>query len=362
MFVKQVFLSDFRNYEKGKVSFTKGTNVIYGANARGKTNILESIYIMSTSRSHRGAKEVEMINFGKNQAKINIDFYSHGRDNRAEITFFSDRKKRIIINDVVADKTSQLMGNLNTVFFCPEDLKLVKGSPSVRRKMLDFGICQLRKKYFHSLATYYKILEQRNKLLKENPDSEMLWVWNEKLIEAGTDIVWYRSSYVERLNEKIKNIILNICNEKIVLEYDCGFYVDDFKSKELIKKAFEEEINKNEEREKKFGMSLIGPHRDDFKIILNDNEAKLYASQGQQRTIALAIKMAEVELIKDDTGETPVLLLDDVLSELDENRRNFVLNKIKNIQVIITCTDKDLFGNIPDVNMINVEDIRDKFN
>jgi len=360
MFVKQVFLSNFRNYEKGNIEFKEGTNVIYGANARGKTNILEAIYIMSTSRSHRGAKEVEMINFEKESAKIAVLFYSHGRNNKAEIDFFNDKKKRIKINDVVADKTSQLMGYLNTVIFCPEDLKLVKGSPGIRRKMLDFGICQLRQKYFHSLSDYYKILEQRNKLLKDNPESEMLWVWDEKLVEKGTDIIWYRNSFIERLNEKIKKIIFEICNENIELIYDCGFSIEDFKDKEIIKKKFKEEINKNLLREKKFGMSLVGPHRDDFKIILNGNEAKLYASQGQQRTIALAIKMAEVELIKDDMGETPVLLLDDVLSELDEKRRGYILNKIKGIQVIITCTDKDLFGNIPNVNLINVEDIKDK--
>lgn len=358
MFVEQVYLSNFRNYEIGNVKFKDGTNVIYGANARGKTNILESIYIMSTSRSHRGAKESEMIRFGQNSAKIAIKFFSHSRENKAEIDFFNDKKKRIKINGMVADKTSQLMGYLNTVIFCPEDLKLVKGSPGVRRRMLDLGICQLRQKYFHSLSSYYKVLEQRNKLLKDNPESEMLWVWNEKLVECGTDIIWYRSSFIERLNEKIKKIIKEICNEKIELIYDCGFETESFKYKENIKKSFEEELEKNILREKKLGMSLVGPHRDDFKIILNDRESKLYASQGQQRTIALAIKMAEVELIKDDMGETPILLLDDVLSELDENRRDYVLNKIKNIQVIITCTEKDLFGNIPDVNLINVEDIK----
>lgn len=358
MFVEQVFLSNFRNYEAGNVRFKEGTNVIYGANACGKTNILESIYIMSTTRSHRGAKESEMIKFGNDFAKIAAKFYSHGREHKAEIDIFSDKKKRIKINGVVANKTSQLMGYLNTVIFCPEDLKLVKGSPGVRRKMLDLGICQLRQKYFHSLSAYYKILEQRNKLLKENPESDMLWVWDEKLVESGTDIIWYRNSFIERLNEKIKKIIYEICNESIELIYDCGFLISDFKDKECIKKSFEEELNKNLLREKKFGMSLVGPHRDDFKIILNGNEAKFYASQGQQRTIALAIKMAEVELIKDDMGERPVLLLDDVLSELDENRRGYILNKIKNIQVIITCTDKDLFGNIPDVNLINVENIK----
>ena len=360
MFVEQVYLSDFRNYEKGNVKFKDGTNVIYGANARGKTNILESIYIMSTSRSHRGSKEAEMIRFGQNSAKIAAKFHSHGRINKAEIDFFNDKKKRIKINGVVADKTSQLMGYLNTVIFCPEDLKLVKGSPGVRRKMLDLGICQLRQKYFHSLSSYYKVLEQRNKLLRDNPESEMLWVWDEKLIECGTDIIWYRNSYIERLNEKIKKIIKEICEEDIDLLYDCGFETEDLKNKEIIKNSFENELKKSLVREKKLGMSLVGPHRDDFKILLNGKEAKLYASQGQQRTIALAIKMSEVELIKDDMGETPVLLLDDVLSELDVNRREYVLNKIKNIQVIITCTEKDLFGNIPDVNLINVEDIKDK--
>ena len=360
MFVEQVYLSNFRNYEIGNIKFKDGTNVIYGANARGKTNILESIYIMSTSRSHRGSKEAEMIRFGQNSAKIAAKFHSHGRINKAEIDFFNDKKKRIKINGVVADKTSQLMGYLNTVIFCPEDLKLVKGSPGIRRKMLDFGICQLRQKYFHSLSSYYKVLEQRNKLLRDNPESEMLWVWDEKLVECGTDIIWYRNSFIERLNEKIKKIIKEICEEDIDLLYDCGFEIEDFKNKEIIKSSFEKELKKSLLREKRFGMSLVGPHRDDFKILLNGKEAKLYASQGQQRTIALAIKMSEVELIKDDMGETPVLLLDDVLSELDVNRREYVLNKIKDIQVIITCTEKDLFGNIPDVNLINVEDIKDK--
>ncbi len=359
MFVEQVYLSDFRNYKKGNIKFKKGTNVIYGPNAKGKTNVLESIYIMSTSRSHRGSREAEMIRFGQNFSKIAVKFYSHGRENKAEIDFFNDRKKRIVINGVVADKTSQLMGYLNTVIFCPEDLKLVKGSPGIRRKMLDLGICQLRQKYFYSLSSYYKVLEQRNRLLKDNPESEMLWVWDEKLIDCGTDIIWYRNSYIERINEKIKVIIKEICNETIDLIYDCGFEVNNLNDKESIRKAFEEELKKNVLREKKFGMSLIGPHRDDFKIILNGTEAKSYASQGQQRTVALAIKMAEVELIKDDMGETPVLLLDDVLSELDEKRRNYVLNKINDIQVIITCTEKDVFGNIPNVNLINVEDVKE---
>lgn len=360
MFVEQVYLSNFRNYEICNVKFKEGTNVIYGANARGKTNLLEAIYIMSTSRSHRGAKENEIIRFGQASTKVAAKFYSRNRENKIELDFFSNKKKRIKINGVVASKTSQLMGYFNAVIFCPEDLRLVKGSPGTRRKLLDFGICPLRQKYFNSLSSYFKILEQRNRLLKDNPESEMLWVWDEKLVESGADIIWYRKSFLERLNEKIKVILKEICDEKVELIYDCGFSVEDFNDKESIKKSFEEEIKKNKEREKRLGVSLTGPHRDDFKIILNEKDAKLYASQGQQRTIALAIKMAEVELIKDNIGEPPVLLLDDVLSELDVNRRDYVLNKIKDIQVIITCTEKDIFGNISDANLINIEDIKDK--
>lgn len=358
MFVENIYLSDFRNYNDGEITFENGTNVIYGANARGKTNILEAIYIMSTARSHRGAKESELISFEKECAKIKIHFYSHGRKNKAEMFLYADKKKRIAINEVPATKTSELIGYLNTVIFCPEDLKLVKGSPSERRKMLDLGICQLRHKYFHSLSSYYKILEQRNKLLKEDPESDMLWVWSEKLIESGTDIIWYRSSYIERLKVKVKAVLKNICGEDLEIIYNCGFNVEDFADKEKINEAFKNELEENLARDKKFGISLTGPHRDDFKIILNGAEAKLYASQGQQRSIALAIKMAEVELIKDDTGETPVLLLDDVLSELDESRRGYVLNNIENMQVIITCTDRDLFGNIPNVNLIDVESVK----
>lgn len=357
MYVEQISLCNFRNYGNTSIDFVDGTNVIFGKNALGKTNILEAICIMSTTRSHRGAKESEMIKFEKNFADINVRFHSHGRENLGKITFFNDKKKQILINSVPATKSSEIMGYLNTVIFCPEDLKLVKGSPGERRRMLDLGICQLRQKYFYSLSCYYKTLEQRNKLLKNDPESEMLWVWNEKLVESGTDIIWYRNSYIKRLDEKVKNIIREISDEESELIYECGFEIMDKNDKNAIKEAFLKEIEANFEREKKFGISLIGPHRDDFKIYLNGKEAKHFASQGQQRTLALAIKMAEVRLIEDDIGETPVLLLDDILSELDEDRKNYILNKIKNIQVIITCTEKDLFGKIPNVNFIDIEKI-----
>ena len=357
MFVKKICLSDFRNYKYAEIDLIEGTNVIYGANARGKTNILEAICVMSTVRSHRGAKEAEMIMFNKNCSSVKIKYFARERENVGEITFFKDKKRQVLLNGVYASKTSEIIGNLKTVIFCPEDLKLVKGSPGERRKMLDLGICQLRQKYFHSLSSYYKVLEQRNKLLKDNPESEMMWVWDEKLISAGTDIIWYRYSYIERLGTKVKEILKNLSGEDIEIVYSCGFECENFNDKSKIKESFEKELKANSEREKKFGVSLTGPHRDDFKIILNGSEAKHYASQGQQRSVALAIKMGEAALIKDDTGETPVLLLDDVLSDLDEKRRSYILNNIKNMQVVITCTEKDLLGKIPDVNLIDVEKI-----
>ncbi len=358
MYVNQIYLSNFRNYKKGLVKFSKETNVIYGANAKGKTNILEAICIMSTARSHRGAKEEELINIESVSSKIGVEFYSQGRENRGVIEFNRNKKRRIKINNVPIEKTSRLMGYLNSVIFCPEDLKLIKGSPKERRRMIDLGICQLRQKYFTALSEYYKILEQRNRLLKDNPQSEMLWVWSEKLCISGADIIWFRHSYMNKLAIHAKSIVKEICNENLQIEYDCGFEVNDFNDKEGIKNSFLEELKKCKEREIRFGMSLLGPHRDDFRIILNGTDAKQYASQGQQRTIALALKMAEVKLIEEDKGEMPVLLLDDVLSELDEKRREYVLKNIKNIQVIITCTDKDLFGQIPHVNLINVDEIK----
>ena len=357
MFVEKIKLSGFRNYDNAEIKFKNGTNVIYGPNAMGKTNILEAICVMSTTRSHRGAKESEMIKFDKDNALISMDFFSHGKSNQSEMKFFSDKKRQICVNGVYASKASEIIGYINTVVFCPEDLNLVKGSPKERRKMLDMGISQLRQKYFHSLSSYYKVLEQRNKLLKDNPGSDMLWVWNEKLAQSGKDIIWYRNSFIERLEKKVKDIMNEISGENVRLKYNCGFFVKDFNDKEEIENVFLEELKKNEEREKRMGMSLIGPHRDDFGIFINEKEAKYYASQGQQRSVALAIKMGEVKLIEDDTGQTPVLLLDDVLSELDENRRGYVLKNIDNIQVIITCTEKDFFGNMKNINLINIKNV-----
>lgn len=358
MYVNKLSLLNFRNYEVGYVEFSKGINLIYGPNAKGKTNVLEAVNYLSTSRSHRMASLEEMINFGKDFAKIKAEFYSKNRQNIGEILLFPDRKKHIKINGVPIEKTSELMDYLKVVFFCPEDLRLVKGSPRDRRRMLDLGICRLKQRYFNALGTYKKILHQRNALLKENPDSDMIWVWDEKLIESGTEVIWHRKSYIDKIEQIANKINLEISGESLNLEYNCGVNITDFSHKGKIIENYKKDLEKNREKERKLCTSLTGPHRDDFSIKINNTDGKLYASQGQQRTVAVSLKMAELETVKEICGENPVLLLDDVLSELDAKRRNYILEKIKGIQVIITSTDADNFNFVKNLNKIYVEDIK----
>jgi len=355
MFVDEISLNDFRNYEKGYALFSRGLNVIYGGNARGKTNILEAVYLLSAARSHRLARENEMIRFGCRIAKITAKFSSRGRDNIGEISIFSDKKKQIKINKAPIDKTSELIGYLNAVMFCPEDLRLVKGSPKERRRMLDLGICQVSKRYFHSLSQYLKALDQRNRLLKENPDSKTLWVWDERLAEYGSDVIRFRKNYVDSLCERAAAVHHEICGETLEIRYKCGVSIEDFSDREIIKNQFCCDIKKNSDRERRFGISLTGPHRDDFDIVIDGREARLYGSQGQQRTAALSLKMGEVGLIRDNIGEPPVLLLDDVMSELDQSRQKYILENIKDIQVIITSTERLDFDG---AEQIYVEDVK----
>ena len=355
MFVDEIALKDFRSYEKGFVSFENGVNIIYGGNARGKTNILEAIFLLSYARSHRCAREGEMIRHGSSHAKVSAKFSSKGRSHTGEIILFADKKKQIKINKIPIDKTSELMGYLSVVMFCPEDLRLVKGSPRERRRMMDLCICQISKRYLNTLSGYLKILEQRNKLLKCNPDSNSLWVWDEKLAMHGSEVICLRKKFIDQINVYAARAHYEISGEKLEISYKCGAGVESFSSIDSIKEQFLKELSKVAEREKRFGISLAGPHRDDFEIFINSKEAKAFASQGQQRTAALSLKLAEVLLIKDTKKESPVLLLDDVLSELDGKRQSYIMQNISGMQVIITCTDLPQFGK---AKIINVEDVR----
>ena len=341
MYIKSIDLSNYRNYEHIHIDLDKGVNIFYGDNANGKTNILESIYLCGTTRSHRGSKDKEIIKFDNEESHIRMLFYKNDIDYQIDMHLRKDKSKGIAVNGVKLKKAAELLGILNIILFSPEDLSIIKNGPSDRRKFIDTELCQLDKVYLYNLTNYNKIVNQRNNLLKDigfHPElRETLDVWDSQLISLGNKIIERRNKFVEELNEIIFVIHKNLTGEKenLIIKYEPNIKIEEF----------EEKLFNNREKDIKYKLTSVGPHRDDFDFYINDNDAKKYGSQGQQRTIALSLKLAEIKLVEKLTGNTPVLLLDDVLSELDSNRQNYLLNSIGNIQTIITCTGLDEFVN-----------------
>lgn len=339
MIIKSIELSNFRNYESLDLDFDYGTNILYGNNAQGKTNILEAVSVSGTTRSHKGSKDKEMIRFGEEEAHIKTVVNKKDMDYQIDVHMKKNKTKGIAVNKVPLKKASELFGILNIVFFSPEDLNIIKNGPSERRRFLDSELCQLDKIYLSDLAKYNKILNQRNKLLKDmvfRPDlKETLPIWDAQLIDYGKRIIKRRKSFVNELNEIVFDIHKQISGEKeeLVLKYEPN--IDDA--------FFHDELNRAKERDMRFCQTSVGPHRDDMQFSVFDVDIRKYGSQGQQRTSALSLKLAEIELVKRNIDETPVLLLDDVLSELDSSRQNYLLNSIHDIQTIITCTGLDEF-------------------
>lgn len=334
MYIKSLDLKNFRNYEEEKIEFCPEKNIIYGSNGQGKTNIIEALYFLQTGRSYRCTKEKEVIKFGEEYARIEAEFIKNEIKNNA--LFFISDKKSVKLNGVNIDRLSEIIGNINIVIFTPDHLNLIKEGPSVRRNFLDSFISQLKKSYFKNLVSYYKVLKQRNNILKKkNKDMlSTISVWDEKLAELSVSICEMRQNIIEKINEKINNVTL--AKEKLELVYIPGIK-GDFKDKENIINQLQQGID----RDMEYGMTMTGPHRDDFEIYLDGNNIKKYGSQGQQRSCVLKLKLCECEIIKEKTGEMPPILLDDILSELDEERRHLFIENIKDTQVIITCTDKD---------------------
>lgn len=339
MILKSVALSQFRNYSDLFLEFDKGTNILYGDNAQGKTNLLESVYVSGTTRSHKGSKDREMIKFGEEEAHIRTVVEKMEKEYQIDMHIKKARSKGIAINKVPIRKASELFGILNLVFFSPEDLNMIKNGPSERRRFLDFELCQLDHIYLFQLTKYNKALAQRNKLLKDinfRPDlRDTLPVWDLQLLEYGKKIIASRKKFVSRLNEIVHGIHKKISGgkEELFLSYE----------PDVEELQFEEELLRNQEKDLKFGMTSVGPHRDDMCFLDHNIDIRKFGSQGQQRSCALSLKLSEIELVKSSIHETPVLILDDVLSELDSSRQNFLLNSIHDIQVIITCTGLDEF-------------------
>lgn len=337
MYIKTLSLKNFRNYEDLNIELSKGVNIFIGNNAQGKTNVLESMYYCSIGKSHRTSKDKELIRWNQDEAYINAYIAKERLDKRIEIKIFKDGKKGMKINSIKLNKISELIGVFNAVIFSPEDLKIVKESPSHRRKFLDIELCKLSGKYYHNLVQYNKVLEEKNTLLRryDKKFESMMDVYDEQLAVFGAFIIKQRLKYMERLNVKGSVVHEEITSkaEKIEFEYQTGL-----KNHEDIYQSLKESLLNSRNKDIERRTSSVGPHRDDFSIVINGVDTRSFGSQGQQRTSVLTIKFASLEIIKEETGEYPVLLLDDVLSELDLNRQKYILNSILNIQCIITGT------------------------
>ncbi|MGF7060727.1 DNA replication/repair protein RecF [Brassicibacter mesophilus] len=344
MYVKSIKLINFRNYKKIDIQLNSKLNVFLGDNAQGKTNLLESIYICSTGKSYRTNREKELINLDKDKAYVGLEVKKEHYNKYIEIKLEKDKAKRIRVNKVELGKVSELIGQLNVVIFSPEDLKLVKEGPSERRGFLDNEISQIKPKYRYNLSKYNKILMQRNNLLKtaqyDRKKLKIMDVWDTQLSSVGAEIILNRVDFLNKLSLISQDIHKKLTgnNEELILQYLSSFNIIDMGKLE-IQNRFKEILEKNIDKDVEKGTTEYGPHRDDIEIIIDGLSCRIFGSQGQQRTAALSLKLAEVELINMETGEYPVLLLDDVLSELDYNRRRYLVSTFKDIQTIITSTD-----------------------
>ncbi len=341
MIIKSIELADYRNYDCLSLQFDRGTNILYGDNAQGKTNILEAIFVAATTKSHRGAKDKEIVAFGKEEAHIRTYLEKEGVETRVDMHLRKNKSKGIAIDGQKIKKAADLMGLCNVVFFSPEDLGIIKNGPAERRRFVDMELCQLDSFYLYNLNHYNRIVNQRNKLLKDmymNPAlKETLSIWDMQLASFGSKIIQRRKLFEEQLNEIIYGIHRKLSGDKeeLVIHYEPDVGPEDFKEK----------LRAAQERDIRAKMTSVGPHRDDFSFIVGDIDIRRFGSQGQQRTAALSLKLSEIELVKHITKDMPILLLDDVLSELDSNRQNYLLNSIGDIQTIITCTGLEEFVN-----------------
>ena len=354
MIIKSLELADFRNYENLKIDFSSGTNILYGDNAQGKTNILEAIFVSATTKSHKGSKDKEIIRFGKEEAHVRTILERDNAEYRIDMHLRKNKSKGIAIDGQKIKRASDLIGKLNVVFFSPEDLSIIKNGPSERRRFMDIELCQLDQIYLNSLSKYNKLVVERNKVLKdlfEHPENSVLLdVQDKQLCEYGSVIIKTREKFIRDLNEIIRPIHEKLTGGK---EFLSVYYEPNINSDE-----FEKKLRSSRQKDTYAKQTTVGPHKDDFSFIVcksNEKEnpdslqdgidIRKYGSQGQQRTASLSLKLSEIEIVKKAKKENPVLLLDDVLSELDSNRQNYLLNTIGDIQTIITCTGLDEFVN-----------------
>jgi len=348
MYIEKIVLKNYRNIDNTYLNLNSNLNFFIGNNGQGKTNLLEAVYLMATTESHRTNKDSELIQWNKDRALVQLKIIKTNFDLKISYRI-ENRNKLIKINNNPLEKMSDLIGNLNVILFSPEDLKIIKGGPSNRRKFLDLEISQVNSYYYHLMKEYEHILKQKNKLLKkiyykEKKDLDLLEVWNDKLADKGASIIFKRLKVLKKLKilARLAQRKLTSGNENLNIEYDCNLKIEEKHKKEEIKNIFLRKLKEKQKEELERGYTLSGPHRDDLKLKINGMNVRKFGSQGQQRTVALGLKLAELELMKSESGEYPVLLLDDVFSELDKKRRNTLLSIIDDkIQTLITTTDTE---------------------
>lgn len=360
MKLRRIALDGFRNYTDFTADFSPGVNVIWGENAQGKTNLLEAIGFLSGARSHRARGDRELISFDRDQGSITAEVTSRGRDFLLEVQLFRGARRRLFVNHVKCKTAAELGGIVQTVLFCPEDLSLIKAGAAERRSFLDHAICQLRPRYAEALAQYSKLLDHKTRILRDwekHPSLlDVLEDFNEAMARAGALVIHYRAHFVRKLAEKAAQIQTEFSGgrETLDLHYATVSTVRDPLGPTVeLYEDLRRHQDSHAKAERDARSCLSGPHKDDLVARINGQPARQYASQGQTRTAALSLKLAERELFRDDTGQWPILLLDDVLSELDARRQDFVLRRITGGQVILTgCEAPD--GSFPEGRTLHI--------
>lgn len=344
MYIKKLKIKNFRNYSAAELAFDPKTNIIYGNNAQGKTNLLESIFVFCSGRSHRRADDGEMIAEGASSAVIELEFTDDVREYEGKMVMQSGKRKLVSFNGVSVSKISHIANYINAVMFSPEDLNIIKGGPGERRRFMDMALSQLKPNYVSVLNDYLKVLKQRNNLLKrlyaDSPELSTLDVWDEALADLSAKITLYRVDFIQFLKPFVKNIYAELSSEALDLSYVSNI-TDSFESYEVIKESMLKLLEKNRRRDLETKISNIGAHRDDIEFTIDGRDLKIYGSQGQHRSVVLCLKLAQTEAVYSVKKTYPIILLDDIMSELDKSRRDYFAGKIQNKQVIITSTDRD---------------------
>ena len=342
MYIKELELNNFRNYEHLNISFSKEVNIFLGENAQGKTNLLDGIYLNAVARSFKTQRDREMIRFGDDFCKVRAVAHYDDEDHTSEIIVSRNGVKAVKVDGVKISRSSELLDRLHIIVFSPEDLKIVKDEPGKRRGFINRELCQIRPGYVNDLNNYRRILRQRNAYLKEERiDDSILQIWNEELIKSGSRLIRERRKFINKIDEISRDIHHRISGGKETLQLSYETQIDREGEEEA---CFAEILAEYEEKDRIYGSTQKGPHHDDIKISADGIDMRKFGSQGQQRTAALSLKLSEIKIIEEETGQSPVLLLDDVLSELDNERQKYLINSLGENQMFITTTD--LIGSV----------------